>query len=77
MDTYRSDFKSYVAPYTSLIQSSMMGKSRLLKEMSCFIPCVYICLRDANSASGYPHRSPRVADWINSGLHGHVTGRMF
>ena len=44
MDTYEEEFISYVAPYTSLVQSSMMGKSRLMKEISRIIPCVYICL---------------------------------
>ena len=77
MDTYETEFLAYVAPYTSLVQSSMMGKSRLMKEISRIIPCVYICLRDAGRTSGYPHRSPRVADWINGGLQGHVNSERF
>lgn len=75
MDTYRSEFTSYIAPYTYLIQSSMMGKSRLMKEMSRFIPCVYICLRDGTS--GYPPRSPSVADWINGGLPVRMSAERF
>jgi hypothetical protein len=77
MDTYEAEFESYVAPYTSLVQSSMMGKSRLMKEISRIIPCVYICLRDASGSSGYPHRSHRVADWINAGLKAHVASERF
>jgi hypothetical protein len=67
MDTYESSPKKYVAPYTSLITSSMMGKSRLMKEMSRHIPCVYICLRKEDS-SGYPPRTPVLADWIERRL---------
>ena len=77
MDTYEEEFTSYVAPYTSLVQSSMMGKSRLMKEISRIIPSVYICLRDASGSSGYPHRTPRVADWINAGLQAHVASETF
>jgi hypothetical protein len=77
MDTYEEEFTSYVAPYTSLVQSSMMGKSRLMKEISRIIPCVYICLRDDSGSSGYPHRSRRVADWINAGLQAHVASERF
>jgi hypothetical protein len=31
----------YVAPYTSLVTSSMMGKSRLMKELASRVPIVY------------------------------------
>ena len=66
MDTYHKDPKAYVAPYTSLVTSSMMGKSRLTKEMSKYIPCVYICLRPGGS--GYPERSPQIAKWFEEPL---------
>ena len=47
----------------------MMGKSRLMKEMSRFIPCVYMCLRPAKMSSGYPLRTPVIAEWIETGLN--------
>ncbi len=67
MNDYADDHKLYIAPYTTLITSSMMGKTRLMKEMSRHIPSVYICLRKAGS-SGYPLRTPTLADWIESGV---------
>jgi len=68
MDTYEAQYKSYVAPYTSLVTSSMMGKSRLMKEMSYHIPCVYMCLRRGDKSSGYPQRTPHIVEWIEAGL---------
>ena len=67
VDRFQEDFCGYVGPYTSLVASSMMGKSRLMKEMSKHVPCVYICLRSA--ATGYPLRSPQIADWIEEPLN--------
>ncbi|CAG8710337.1 6407_t:CDS:2, partial [Funneliformis mosseae] len=50
--------QQFYAPYTSLIQASGTGKSRLLRELAfekdVFV--VYICLRDSESR-GYPKRS--------------------
>jgi hypothetical protein len=69
MDTYIADGADYVAPYTSLVTSSMMGKTRLIKEMSRHIPSVYICARSACS-TGYPPRTPAVVDWFDSGIAG-------
>src|ERR1700737_4043077 len=63
----------YVAPYTSLITSSMMGKSRLTKEIARSIPSVYICLREAWS-SGYPARTPILPGWIEEGVLAKVVG---
>ena len=63
MDCYCSEKDTYVAPYTSLITSSMMGKSRLLKQISNHTPLIYICLRPSRS-TGYPKRSPRIVQWI-------------
>ncbi|KAA1116561.1 hypothetical protein PGT21_018790 [Puccinia graminis f. sp. tritici] len=48
--------KTYLAPYTSLIATSMTGKSRLLKELSRHICVVYVCVRPEYS-QGYPPRS--------------------
>ena len=67
MDVYRASQQSYVAPYTSLITSSMMGKSRLIKEMARYIPMVYLCARSSNS-TGYPPRTPAVIEWLRNGL---------
>jgi hypothetical protein len=67
MDTYITNGASYVAPYTSLVTSSMMGKTRLIKEMSRHIPLVYVCARSAGS-TGYPPRTPIVIDWFDSGI---------
>jgi hypothetical protein len=69
MDTYITNGADYIAPYTSLITSSMMGKTRLMKEMSRYIPLVYICARSAAS-TGYPPRTPIVIDWFDSGIAG-------
>lgn len=69
MDEYHEDPKAYVAPYTSLVTSSMMGKSRLMKEVSKYIPCVYICPRSgATGSSGYPRRSRKIAEWFEERL---------
>jgi hypothetical protein len=69
MDNYLEDHQAYVAPYTSLVTSSMMGKSRLMKEMSNHIPCLYICLRsEAVGSSGYPQRSFQIAQWFDEPL---------
>jgi hypothetical protein len=63
MKCYCSDKDLYVAPYSSLITSSMMGKSRLLKQIANHTPLVYICLRYPRS-TGYPKRSSRIAAWL-------------
>jgi hypothetical protein len=63
MDIYETKHSRYIAPYTSLVTSSMMGKSRLMKEMSHNMPTVYICLRSEKS-SGYPKNTPHLPDWI-------------
>ena len=63
MDTYETKHSRYIAPYTSLVTSSMMGKSRLMKEISHYMPTVYICLRNEKS-SGYPKNTPHLPNWI-------------
>jgi hypothetical protein len=57
-----------MAPYTSIVTSSMMGKSRLVKEIAKWIPTVYLSLRESKERAqqvdgerfvdGYPDRSP-------------------
>ena len=48
--------KDYYAPYTTLIQASGTGKSKLLMNFAENIMTVYCCLRNSKS-SGYPSRS--------------------
>ena len=67
IDKYCENPDIYVAPYTSLITSSMMGKSRLMKEIARSVPSVYMCLRPQDS-SGYPHSTPILPEWINQGV---------
>ena len=45
----------YNAPYTSVVNASMMGKSRLMKQIAVEIPTLYICLRENDD--GYPSQS--------------------
>ena len=49
---------TFNAPYTSIFNASMTGKSRLIKEIAKKIPMVYICLRQYND--GYPEASPNI-----------------
>ena len=58
MDNWTRHPNEYIAPYTSVINSSMMGKSRLIKQISLNIPTVYICLREVDD--GYPAWSAQV-----------------
>ena len=68
MDTWMEKSTVYNAPYSSVINSSMMGKSRLLKEIAANIPTVYICVREVND--GYPNASPSVlCDYLLKGTH--------
>ena len=67
MTDYSENCKKYIAPYTSLVTSSMMGKTRLMKEMSKHIPNVYFCLRNPQS-NGYPNRTSVLANWIETGI---------
>jgi hypothetical protein len=70
---YCGNMEQYVAPYTSLITSSMMGKSRLMKEIACSMPSVYMCLREKESF-GYPACTPTIPGWINKGVINQVVG---
>jgi hypothetical protein len=68
--TWQNESDDYNAPYTSLINASMMGKSRLVKQISDVIPTIYICVRKnspgmTDSDDGYPKRSPdAVHDYL-------------
>ena len=65
--------QSYVAPYTSLLTSSMMGKSRLMKELTQHVPLVYICLRAEKGAEhGYPPATANLLDWFQTGALKHL-----
>ena len=66
MDCYCSSPDTYVSPYTSLVTSSMMGKSRLLKQIASHTPLVYICLCSSQS-TGYPSRSSGISGWLLQG----------
>ncbi|CAG8772474.1 11839_t:CDS:1, partial [Racocetra fulgida] len=67
LDDYET-IKGYYAPYTTLVQASGTGKSKLLINVAEKIMTVYCCLRDSKS-SGYPFRSDianiLVRDFMN------------
>ena len=70
MDEYRRRGNGiYIAPYTSLVASSMMGKSRLMKELTKKGPLVYVCFREISSF-GYPPATPGLLDWFEAGSCG-------
>ena len=58
LDNWSSKWKPtvYYAPYTSLVQGSGTGKSRLFKEISRNVYIFYCCFRSLGS-TGYPQRS--------------------
>jgi hypothetical protein len=56
----------YIAPYTCIVTSSMMGKSRLMKEVATVIPTVYMCL--GTNRTFYPHPTKVVVEWIRGGV---------
>jgi hypothetical protein len=56
----------YIAPYTCIVTSSMMGKSRLMKEVATRVPTVYMCL--GTNRTFYPHPTKVVVEWIRGGL---------
>ena len=67
MNEFTSRSTYYVAPYTSLVTSSMMGKSRLMKELAQHVPLVYICLRGGEDESQFPPTTTRIRDWVGEG----------
>jgi hypothetical protein len=56
--------------YTSPETSSLMGKSRLMKEIARHCPTIYICLRSKRKDWEYPNRSPSIADFLLGGFKG-------
>ena len=50
----------YNAPYTSMVNASMMGKSRLIKQLCEYDPVIYFCLRSDN-LNAYPLPTMRWA----------------
>ena len=66
-ELYAKICAKWITPYTSFVTSSMMGKSRHMKEVANQLPCIYICLRQEQRGFGYPLRSPIIADWSLEG----------
>ena len=60
MDALRT---TYLSPYIAVVQSSGVGKSRTSYEYAKLHHSFYICCRD-DSSSGYPPRSPIIADLL-------------
>ena len=54
---------TYIAPYTSFVTSSMMGKTRLMKELTKYLPILYICLR-RDESTGYPPQTKGLFEWF-------------
>jgi hypothetical protein len=56
---WQNNNKEFKGPFSSLLSSSMTGKSRLLKEIAMNIPTVYLCLRhpELDLETSYPGRS--------------------
>ncbi|CAG8664206.1 1350_t:CDS:1, partial [Diversispora eburnea] len=59
----------FYSPYTSLVQASGTGKSRLLRELATEkdVLVIYICLRKSGW-HGYPNRST-IADYLTKEAH--------
>jgi len=64
----------YVAAYTTMVQSSGVGKTLLAIKMLEKEFGIYICLRPKQS-TGYPPRTPVLADYLLSDVMG--TGHYF
>src|SRR5579859_2049517 len=60
MNDYCNGLHEYVAPYISLVTSSIMGKIRLMKELARSLPVVYMCFQ-SDSQHGYP---PPIANFL-------------
>lgn len=66
MQSWMTSRATWNAPYTSLVNSSMTGKSRLEKQLAIVDPVIYFCLRKSkdrsgNRVSGYPVSTVR---WV-------------
>ncbi len=61
-----------LGPFTSLVQSSMFGKSRLLREMSHHVPVIYMSLRaerttdEADLSNGFPRGHTELGNWFDT-----------
>ena len=62
---YWADHTKYVAAYTTLVQSSGVGKTLLAKKVLQVEFGIYICLRKRTS-SGFPPRTAHIADFLLS-----------
>ena len=67
MSEYCVEAVKYVAPYTWLVTSSMMGKTRLMKELAKYLPVVYLCFREQQGESGYPPATANLLSWFREG----------
>jgi hypothetical protein len=67
MDLYAAEKGHWTAPYTCFVTSSMMGKSRHMKEVANHLPSVSICLREEIRGYGYPPQSPSIVEWSTRG----------
>ena len=67
MSEYCVEAVKYIAPYTSLVTSSMMGKTRLMKELAKYLPVVYLCFREQEGESGYPPATANLLSWFRDG----------
>jgi hypothetical protein len=82
LDQIRSYVKDYgtdsewIAPYTSLVTSSNVGKSRLCKEIAQHFPSIYLCSRNGpggvDPTTGYPLPTPGLVDWLQLGVTGQL-----
>jgi len=56
-NSFHAEPEVFLSPYVSIVQSSMYGKTRLIREIArSYYRTVYVCLRDEHS-SGYPPRT--------------------
>ena len=69
MEKYLNEPTLYVAPYTCLVTGSMMGKSRLIKEMTRQLPTIFICARETPGQGGFPPTTPKIMTWFRKGVY--------
>jgi hypothetical protein len=67
MEEYLEDRRRYVAPCTCLVTGSMMGKSRLIKEMTGMVPAIFVCARETSAFGGFPPATPEIMEWFQKG----------
>jgi len=65
-NAFHNDADNFLSPYISLVQSSMYGKTRLLREIArSHYRTVYVCLREKDS-TGYPPRTEGAFSFLFS-----------